>query len=86
MLTLKNPSFGSQFKVGSLFTMLFSISELVRRWEISPKSVLHIGAHLAEESEMYQSAGWNEVLWIEANPALMTDLRKKSGTIRTTRY
>ena len=60
-----------------MITMLFSISELVRRWQISPKSVLHIGAHLAEESEMYQSAGWNEVLWIEANPALMTDLRKK---------
>ena len=57
--------------------MLFSINELVKHWRISPKSVLHIGAHLAEECDLYRSVGWNKVIWIEANPALMTDLRKK---------
>ena len=57
--------------------MLFSINELVRRWGISPQSVLHIGAHLAEESNLYQSVGWNKVTWIEANPALIIDIQKK---------
>lgn len=57
--------------------MLLSINELVKRWQISPKSVLHIGAHLAEESNLYQSVGWNKVTWIEANPALIIDILKK---------
>ena len=57
--------------------MLLSINELVKRWQISPKSVLHIGAHLAEESNLYQSVGWNKVTWIEANPALIIDIQKK---------
>lgn len=57
--------------------MLLSIDELVKRWQISPKSVLHIGAHLAEESSLYQSVGWNKVTWIEANPALIIEIQKK---------
>ena len=60
-----------------LVAMLFSINELVKHWRISPKSVLHIGAHLAEECDLYRSVGWNKVIWIEANPELINDLRKK---------
>lgn len=57
--------------------MLFSINELVKHWCISPRSVLHIGAHLAEECDLYRSVGWDKVIWIEANPELINDLRKK---------
>jgi len=57
--------------------MLMSMTELRWRWRLAPTSVLHVGAHLAEECNLYQSAGWSNVTWIEANPDLISDLRKK---------
>jgi len=57
--------------------MLMSIRELKWRWQLAPISVLHVGAHLAEESDLYRAAGWNNVTWIEANPEVVRDLRRK---------
>lgn len=54
-----------------------SVMELVYRWKLSPRSVLHIGAHQAEESDAYQSVGWRNVTWVEANPDLIATLRAK---------
>lgn len=45
------------------------------RWLFrEPPAVLHVGAHLAEESEMYASANWGPVIWIEAQTALANHL------------
>lgn len=57
--------------------MLISVNELVHRWKLSPRSVLHIGAHHAEESDAYRSVGWQNVTWVEANPDLIPTLRNK---------
>lgn len=57
--------------------MLISVDELVQRWKLSPRSVLHIGAHHAEESDAYQAVGWANVTWVEANPDLIPALRNK---------
>ena len=48
--------------------MLIKFQDLITRYQIKPKGVLHIGAHLAEESESYRSMGVNNVIWIEADP------------------
>ncbi|MGE5538274.1 MAG: FkbM family methyltransferase [Gemmatimonas sp.] len=38
--------------------------------------VLHIGAHTGEEAEAYAANGVRQVIWVEANPALLTDLER----------
>ena len=48
--------------------MLIKFQDLITRYQIKPKGVLHIGAHLAEESESYRSMGVNNVIWVEADP------------------
>jgi FkbM family methyltransferase len=43
------------------------------RLPVSAERVLHVGAHEAEEADLY--AGWGaEVLWVEANPTLAARL------------
>jgi len=51
--------------------MLISVDEMTKIFDIKPNGVLHIGAHLAEESIAYESFGWLPVIWIEANPTLV---------------
>jgi FkbM family methyltransferase len=42
---------------------------------VSPRNILHLGAHLGEESVAYSKMGWDEVTWIEANPNLIDGLK-----------
>lgn len=49
--------------------MLISVDELQRKFGILPSGILHVGAHLAEEYEDYERAGWsplNRVIWVES--------------------
>ena len=48
--------------------MLVSVNELKKFWGVNPDSLVHVGAHNAEELEAYTSAGWHSVTWIEAQP------------------
>jgi FkbM family methyltransferase len=57
--------------------MLFTVSELKEFWGIQPNGVLHIGAHLGEESSGYEEFGWGPVIWVEAQPKLAQLLRLK---------
>ena len=57
--------------------MLISLEEMSEIFDIKPNGVLHIGAHLAEESEIYERFGWVPVIWVEANPALVSLMKKK---------
>lgn len=45
---------------------------------ISPKNVLHIGAHLGEEAASYEDNGVLKVVWFEANPKLAMELKKST--------
>ena len=54
--------------------MLIPFEEIVRRYRIQPKGVLHLGAHLGEEAKDYANQGVSDVLWVEANPSLIDPL------------
>ena len=54
--------------------MLFSPKELSIWWGIRPTGVVHVGAHLAEESKSYSELDWGEIIWIEAQKHLAEKL------------
>jgi len=59
--------------------MLISVPELKDKFGISPSGILHVGAHLAEESDDYEKAGWSSakrVIWVESQPELVKTLYK----------
>lgn len=43
----------------------------------TPETALHVGAHQAEEAEMYEALGVREVHWVEAQPELCSQLQRK---------
>lgn len=57
--------------------MFISVSELSKYWNIKPRGVLHVGAHLAEEASDYESFGWAPVIWVEAQPNLVKILNSQ---------
>jgi FkbM family methyltransferase len=65
--------------------MLIPVSQLMEDFNVKPTSILHVGAHLAEESLEYDKNFNVSVLWIEAHPKLCLELRKtlnpKTNTI-----
>jgi FkbM family methyltransferase len=57
--------------------MLIKAKWLVRYWGIRPNGVVHVGAHLAEESMSYAKLDFGPCLWVEANPRLIPNLLQK---------
>jgi FkbM family methyltransferase len=51
--------------------LLYNTQQIKDRIGGDINGVIHVGAHLAEERNDYQSAGVERVVWIEANPALL---------------
>lgn len=61
--------------------MLIPFHELTRFFvNGSPRGVIHIGAHKAEELEGYVSLGISTIAWIEANPNKLGDLISRTAT------
>jgi FkbM family methyltransferase len=56
---------------------ILDIPQLFAACGISPRGVIHVGAHLGEERELYRKMGFQKVLFVEANPELSA--RLKSG-------
>ena len=56
--------------------MLISVPVLKKYWGVNPSSIVHVGAHNAEELEAYAFAGWGPVTWIEAQPEKVAYLQK----------
>lgn len=54
------------------------IYNLFDKWNIKPKGIIHIGAHLCQEREIYKNAGCDDssVLWIEGNPDIYNRARQ----------
>lgn len=48
--------------------MLIPVKVLKKFWGVNPQTIVHVGAHNAEELEEYKLAGWGPVTWIEAQP------------------
>jgi len=57
--------------------VLIPIIELIKDFNAKPTKILHVGAHLAEESAEYNKYFNVPVIWIEAQPKLCLELRKK---------
>lgn len=58
--------------------MLIPAKEISRIWGIKPNSILHVGAHHAEELEEYKSLEWANqwgVIWVEAQESLISNLK-----------
>lgn len=58
--------------------VLIKLSELRRFLSITPSGILHVGAHLAEESSEYESNGCYDrgmVIWVEAQSELCQIMR-----------
>ena len=47
---------------------------LYERYDVKPKGVVHLGAHLGEEAPDYAAVGIERVIWVEANTGLITQL------------
>lgn len=45
-----------------------SLKYWISKYNLEPTGVLHAGAHLVQEREMYQELGIEPVLWVEAHP------------------
>ena len=58
-----------------IVNMLIPVIELLEDYNVKPTSILHVGAHLAEESTGYDKHFNVPVLWIEAQPKLCLELK-----------
>lgn len=45
-----------------------NLNQLVHKYDLNIKGIIHGGAHHAEESDIYEQIGVSNVVWIEANP------------------
>lgn len=50
--------------------MLIDFRTLWPKYNIHPTGVLHVGANVGEEREVYRELGVDRQIWIEANPAI----------------
>lgn len=57
--------------------MLISLETLNSKYNLSINGILHFGAHLAEEYEIYTKLKINDIIWFEANPILANTLKDK---------
>jgi FkbM family methyltransferase len=64
--------------------MFIPVIELFDNFNVSPKFILHVGAHQAEESKLYDKYFNAPVTWIEAQPELCTELRKRLNPLTNT--
>lgn len=60
------------------------IPDLFQKWSISPKGIIHIGAHKCEERDIYKNCGCDDskVIWIEGNKELYDEMKSKLPTIQ----
>jgi len=69
--------------------LLIPIKILDKIWNIQPSGVLHVGAHLAEESSEYDRFKWGEefgIHWIEGQTELADILRQRFVGTRNSIY
>lgn len=48
-----------------------SFPALIERYNMAVTGVVHLGAHLAEEAQIYAAAGIRDVWWVEGNGAVL---------------
>lgn len=71
------PTYTKKTTLEYIAAMLFSVSNLEKYWKVEPQGVLHVGAHLAEESESYEKQKWTPIIWVEGQEELVTKLQTR---------
>jgi len=56
---------------------MLNLPEVFAHYGITPKTVIHVGAHEGQEIEQYQQMNVQGVLFIEANPEVFEVLNMK---------
>lgn len=59
--------------------MLIPMHELQDRHMVRPTGILHIGGHVGEEADAYDSAGVKNVVWVEPHPDAYPSLVQNVG-------
>jgi FkbM family methyltransferase len=57
--------------------MLIEYNQIIQKYGLRFKNVIHIGAHYGEEAKSYYDNGVQKSIWIEANPNLIPILKKR---------
>ena len=57
-------------------TLSFSFERLIQKHQIGRDTVIHIGANFGQEAEIYDRYGFEDVIWIEADPDFCEILKK----------
>jgi len=52
------------------------LRDLCNKYRFIPRGIIHVGAHKAEESSVYDDLGIENVVWIEGNPDLANQLKE----------
>ena len=55
--------------------MLIPFPDLLNKYKIKPKGIVHCGANNGNESTFYRNAGIDNVVWIEALPKVFEELK-----------
>jgi FkbM family methyltransferase len=71
---------GTQEPSSPLSSWNMSLFELCHRHHAIPRGIVHVGAHYAQEREVYRALGVGPVLWIEADPENMPRLTTNIST------
>ena len=56
--------------------MSSSLKRWVTKYNIKANGIIHAGAHLVQERELYKELNLEPVLWIEAHPDIATEAKK----------
>ncbi len=62
--------------------MIIDFDVLQHTYHVFPSGILHVGAHLGEEAEIYTKMGVSTVWWVEADPLLINPLTEVVGPYR----
>lgn len=54
--------------------MLINFNDIVKKYGV-PKGIIHIGAHLMEERDVYLQNEIENIVWIEANPEVFSNIK-----------
>lgn len=57
--------------------MLIKFGDLLNKYKLRPNGIIHIGAHKAEELNDYLAARVFNIVWVEGNSKLYSDLKSK---------
>jgi FkbM family methyltransferase len=69
-----NEGQGATF-LGEIYNKMLDLQALCSKHSVTPRGLIHIGAHEGKEIELYQAMGTQQVLFIEANPIVFERLQ-----------